>query len=136
MKTNYNFLISLISFIYSIHFLSAPVVSFFLSVRLENLQISQRNNPGRHGILLITYTSKFCRFCFTQPFLSIFNVKCGNISKFYTKYRKFTQALLARLRIIPCLIKGTFGSVWGTLGKYILCTLMTIWSTLRHFRQV
>ena len=58
----------------------------------------------RHGILLFTYTSKFGEFCFTQPFLSIFNVKCGNISKSYTKYKKFTQALLAGLRIIPCLL--------------------------------
>ena len=35
--------------------------------------------------------------------LSIFNVKFRKLQKFYTKYRKFTQALLARLSIIPCL---------------------------------
>ena len=57
---------------------------------------------SRHGILLISYTSKFCKFCFTQPFLSIFIEKCGNIY-LYTKYRKFKQALLACLRIITYL---------------------------------
>ena len=62
-----------------------------------------RTLPSRHGILLFIYTSKFCKLCFTQAFLSIFNVKCGNISKFYTKYKKCTQALLAGLSIIPCL---------------------------------
>ena len=56
-----------------------------------------------HGILLIIYASKFCEFCFTQPFLSFFNVKCCNNFKFYTKYIRFTQALLACLGIIPCL---------------------------------
>ena len=61
----------------------------------------------RHGILLIIDTSKFCKFCFTQPFFSIFNVKCGNILKFYTKYRRFAQALLARLSIILCLLGVT-----------------------------
>ena len=50
---------------------------------------------NRHGILLISYTSKFCNFCFTQPFLSICNVICGNIVKFYTIFGKFSQALLA-----------------------------------------
>ena len=54
--------------------------------------------------MLFTYTSRFCKFCFTQPFLSIFNVTCGNFFKCYTKYQKFTQALLARLSIIPCLV--------------------------------
>ena len=62
----------------------------------------------RHGILFIIYTSKICKICFTQPFLSIFNVKCGNILKNYTKYQKFTQALLAHLRIIPCLSRVNF----------------------------
>ena len=32
-----------------------------------------------------------------------FNVICGNILKFYTKFGKFTQALLVRLHIVPCL---------------------------------
>ena len=57
-------------------------------------------NP-RHRILLISYISKFSKFYFTQPFLSIFNIICRNIIKVYTRFGKFTQALLTH--IIPCL---------------------------------
>ena len=69
----------------------------------------------RHGILIIIYTSKFCKFCHTQPFLTILNVNCGNILKFHTKCIKFTQALLACLCIIPCL---------GVMWCDVLCDVL------------
>ena len=69
------------------------------------------NCPHRHGILIISYTSKFCKFFLTQPFLSIFNVLCGNILWFYTRFGKFTQSLLARLQIIPRLTEVSIESI-------------------------
>ena len=74
----------------------SPLFSVFLSV-LEKYWVQ-----GRLGILQLIYT-KICKICFTQAFLSIFNVNRDKILKIYTKSHKFTQALLARLSIIPCL---------------------------------
>ena len=60
-------------------------------------------HQNRHGILQLIYTIKFCKICFTQAFLRVFNVNHDKILKVYTIFHKFTQALLACLHIIPCL---------------------------------
>ena len=51
----------------------------------------------RHGILFIIYTNKICKICCTQPYWSIFNVKCGKILKFYMKIQNIYSSIACEL---------------------------------------
>ena len=58
---------------------SLPNLSICRRRKVLKIYESTKHFMSRHEILIISYTSQFC---FTQPFLSIFNVIFRNIIKF------------------------------------------------------